>query len=188
MQEIWKDIKDYEGLYQVSNFGNVRKLRFINNICNKEKTFNITKYKQNRGYLKVILYKDGKYKNKLVHRLVAEAFLDNPNNYNDINHKDGNKENNNINNLEYCTKSYNMKHAFKNNLWKSPNSGRYGSNSYKAKKVAMVDKNTNKIVKTFNSIIDATHFINKNNSGHIVNCCKGKLKTAYGYKWQYIDI
>lgn len=52
----------------------------------------------------------------------------------------------------------------------------------------MVDKNTNKIVKTFNSIIDATHFINKNNSGHIVNCCKGKLKTAYGYKWQYIDL
>ena len=96
MQEIWKDISGYEGLYQVSNLGNVRKLRFINNICDKDKIFNIKKHKQNRGYLKVILYKKGKYKNKLVHRLVAEAFLDNPNNYNNINHKDGNKENNNI--------------------------------------------------------------------------------------------
>lgn len=188
MQEIWKNIKDYEGLYQVSNFGNVRKLRFINNICNKEKIFNITKHKQNSGYLKVILYKEGQYKNKLVHRLVAEAFINNVNNYNDINHKDGNKENNNVNNLEWCTKSYNMKHAYKNNLWSSPNKGKYGSNSNKAKKVAMIDKDTNKIIKTFNSIIDATHFMNKNGSSHIVNCCKGKLKTAYGYKWQYIDL
>ena len=186
--EIWKDIKGYEGKYQVSSLGRIKSLYRWNGKAFYSREHIIKSYINKNGYVYIALMKNNKNKNCRLHRLVAEAFLDNPNNYNDINHKDGNKENNNINNLEYCTKSYNMKHAFKNNLWKSPNSGRFGSNSYKAKKVAMVDKNTNEIIKTFNSIIDATHFVNKNSSGHIVNCCKGKLKTAYGYKWQYIDI
>lgn len=184
-KEVWKDIKGYEGLYQISNLGNIRKLRFINNICNKEKIFNITQQKQNSGYLKVMLYKNGVYENKLVHRLVAETFLNNKNNYSDINHKDGNKENNKVDNLEWCTKSYNMIHAYKNGLWKSPNKGRYRGDSYKAIKVEMINKETNEVIRVFNSLIEAADYMNKNCSGHIVSCCKGKLKTAYGYKWRY---
>ncbi len=188
MKEIWKDIEDYEGLYQVSNLGNIRKLRFINNICNKEKIFLIKSQKLNNGYLNVILYKNSNFKNKLVHRLVAEAFIPNPENKPEINHKDGNKNNNNMENLEWCTRKQNIKHAVETKLYKSPNKGRYGANSYKAIKVKMIDKNTNEVIKIFGSLIDAAKFLGINKSCHIVSCCKGKLKTAYGYKWQYFNI
>ena len=188
MEEVWKDIKGYEGLYQISNLGKVRKLRFINNICNKEKIFLITPQKINSGYLKVSLYKNSNFENKLVHRLVAETFIDNPNHYLEVNHKDGNKYNNNADNLEWCNRKQNMQHAVKTKLYKAPNEGRYGEKSYKAIKVKMIDKNTNEVLKIFGSIIDAAHYIGINKSCHIVSCCKGKLKTAYGYKWQYYNV
>lgn len=185
MKEIWKDIKEYEGLYQISNLGNIRKLRFINNIVNKEKIFNIKPQIINSGYYKVVLYKNKKYKNMLLHRIVAETFIPNINNYDFINHKDGNKLNNNVNNLEWCTRSQNMKHAYKNNLVQAQAKGKYGSDNPKAIKIDMLDKNTNKILKQFNSVIDAAHYVNVDKSCHICSCCKGKLQTAYGYKWQY---
>lgn len=185
MKEIWKDVNGYEGLYQVSNFGNIRKLRFINNKVNKEKIFKISPQKQNKGYLKVVLYKNGKYKNYLVHRLVASEFISNPNNYKEINHKDGNKENNSTNNLEWCTRSYNNKEAFRTGLKKASSTGKYGGENPKAKKINMLDKKTKKIIKTFPSMIEASQFINKKSSSHICNCCKGKLKSAYGYIWEY---
>ena len=162
-------------------------MRFINNICNKEKIFNIKKTKNNNGYLKVILYKEGKYKNKTVHRLVAETFIKNNAKLPEINHIDGNKENNAVSNLEWCNKSYNIKHAYITGLWNPPSKGKYGSNNPKAKAIVMIDKKTDKTIKQFNSIIDGTKYIGKNNSGAIVSCCKGKLKTAYGYKWKYIN-
>lgn len=185
MEEIWKDIKDYEGLYQISNLGNIRKLRFINNIVNKEKIFKITPQIINSGYYKVVLYKDGKYKNKCIHRLVAETFIPNEENKPQINHIDGNKLNNNVDNLEWCTRSENMKHSYKNNLSTPSAKGKYGSDNPKAKKVNMLDKNTNEIIKTFGSLIDAAYYLKVNKSCHIVACCKGRLKTAYGYKWEY---
>jgi len=187
MTEIWKDIKNYEGLYQVSNLGNVRGLRFINNIVNKEKIHGISITTQNSGYLKVMLYKDGKPKNVMVHRLVAEAFIDNPENKKQINHKDGNKHNNCVTNLEWCSKSENMRHAFKMGLATAQAKGKFGSENPKAISVNMIDKETGNIIKKFNSIIDATHYLGKSCSGHICNCCKGKLKSAYGYKWEYAD-
>ena len=110
MKEIWKDIKDFEGLYQVSNLGNVRRIKFINNKIEKEK---ITMLKPNKNiYLQVMLCKNGKTKRKNVHRLVAETFIDNPNNYDCVNHKDENKHNNSINNLEWCTRIYNMNYGY----------------------------------------------------------------------------
>lgn len=99
MKEIWKDIKDYEGHYQVSNLSRVKSIKFGKEIIMKQ---NIK-----RGYYYVGLLKNGKQKNYLVHRLVAEAFLDNPNNYPCVNHKDEDKLNNNVDNLEWCTASYN---------------------------------------------------------------------------------
>lgn len=187
MIEVWKDIKDYEGLYQVSNTGKVRKLRFINNIVNKEKIFELSKKHNNHNYCIVVLYKNGKNKTRLLHRIVAETFIENPNNYREVNHKDGNKDNNFIDNLEWCTSSQNKIHAYKMGLKKPSSLGLFGGNNPKAKSVNMIDKETNKIIKRFNSLIEARDFINVSSSGGIVNCCKGKLKTYKGYKWEYAN-
>jgi hypothetical protein len=119
MNEIWKDIKDYEGLYQVSNKGRVKSLnKFRVDLTgrvfkHKEKLLSTKAWiKDGRPYyVKVSLTKDGKKENKLVHRLVAESFISNPENKPEVNHKDQNRSNNFIQNLEWVTKEENMKHA-----------------------------------------------------------------------------
>ena len=106
--EIWKDILGYEGLYQVSNYGRVRSLKY-----GKEK---ILKQQINTdGYLHIDLYKNKKRKNYNVHRLVTIAFLENPNNYPQVNHKDENKQNNHIDNLEWCDYKYNCNYGTRKN-------------------------------------------------------------------------
>ena len=115
--EEWKDIKEFTGYYQVSNCGRVRSVdRYVPDNHNSKriaKGMILKPYKTTKGYLKVTLYKDSKkvYKKCRVHRLVAEAFLDNTDNLPQVNHIDGNKENNNVKNLEWCTQEYNLKHA-----------------------------------------------------------------------------
>ena len=105
MKETWKYIKDYENLYEISNFGNVK-----NKFGNIISTFN------NKGYLCVSLYKNNKKKNYRIHRLVAEHFINNEFNKKEVNHIDGNKLNNNINNLEWVTSQENKIHAVQNGL------------------------------------------------------------------------
>lgn len=105
MQEIWKDIPEYEGLYQVSNLGRIKSLPRKGTHTTKERIMNFTK--SNKGYFIAVLSKDYKKKSFSVHRLVAQAFIPNPNNLPQVNHKDENKENNNINNLEWCSNWYN---------------------------------------------------------------------------------
>ena len=111
MQEIWKDIEGYEGFYQVSNKGRVKSLKrkICSNSNHKYNTLSEKLLKLSGGgkYIQVILCKDGKTSAKLVHRLVAQAFIPNPNNYPVINHKDENKKNNDVRNLEWCTYKYN---------------------------------------------------------------------------------
>lgn len=112
MQEIWKDIEGYEGLYQVSNKGRVKSLKRTIKTNNKNHPYNTLSerlLKLNGGdrYVSVILYKDGHISAKNVHRLVAQAFIPNPNNYPIINHKDCNGRNNDVRNLEWCTYKYN---------------------------------------------------------------------------------
>lgn len=104
MIEIWKDIVGYEGLYQMSNLGRIR-----NN------SIELKQYTQ-FGYNSVGLWKDKKCKKFRVHRLVAQAFIPNPHNFPHINHKDGDKSNNNVDNLEWCTYQYNIQHSFANGL------------------------------------------------------------------------
>lgn len=115
-KEIWKDIVDYEGLYQVSNLGRIKTLS-KNKVTpdgrvgkTKEKIMQINH--NNWGYCTIALSKKGKKKRFRIHRLVAEAFIDNPNNYKEINHIDCNKDNNKVENLEWCTRSYNVKYYF----------------------------------------------------------------------------
>lgn len=119
MLEIWKDIKGYEGLYQISNFGRIKSLpkkriNGTNFYIQKEKILKLQL--KTKRYLGINLTKNKMHKNFLVHRLVAEAFIDNPYDLPQVNHKDCNKLNNNINNLEWCTQEENLNHALRNGL------------------------------------------------------------------------
>lgn len=105
MQEVWKDIVGYEGIYQISNTGKVKRLAGSCYTAHTDRI--VTATNNGTGYFKVVLSKNNNGKQFLVHRLVAQAFIPNPNNYEFVNHKDENKKNNNVENLEWCTKSYN---------------------------------------------------------------------------------
>ena len=115
MNEIWKDIKGFEGLYQISSFGRVKSLirETRNGHCKKDKIINGRHDK--KGYIHYALRKNGKAYERKGHRLVAEAFILNINNKSQVNHIDGNKTNNNVYNLEWCTNSENQKHSYKLN-------------------------------------------------------------------------
>lgn len=125
MEEIWKDVKGYEGLYKVSNLGRVLGVK-----SNKIRHFTIN----NKGYCLVALYKDAVENKVPVHRIVAEAFIQNPDNLPQVNHIDCNKQNNKVNNLEWCDQHYNYKEGMKNFLYS------HNENHYFAKL-------TNKVVK-----------------------------------------
>ena len=156
--EEWRDIKGYEGYYQVSNFGRVKSLsRDVgSNRCKNESIMKTSLDKD--GYEHLVLRKNGKQRHFRVNRLVAEAFLENPNNYPQVNHKDEDRTNNNVNNLEWCSAKYNVN---------------YGSRTEKAsKKVICVT--TGKI---FKSIAEASKYYNLRGN-HISACCKGKLKSC----------
>ena len=123
MEEIWKDVVGYEGLYQVSNYGRVKSLPKIHKTTkNYNKLGYITKEKilrqrkTQRGYFIVTLYKDQKGKSLYVHRLVANMFILNKDNKPCINHKNGDKKDNKVTNLEWCTYSENMIHAYATSL------------------------------------------------------------------------
>jgi hypothetical protein len=119
MEEIWKEIKGYEGLYQVSNLGRVKSLSKVKELYNgglyntKDK---ILTPRISNGYISVSLHKHNKGITKLIHRLVAEAFIPNPEGKPQVNHIDGNKTNNILSNLEWNTRSENIQHAFNTSL------------------------------------------------------------------------
>ena len=156
--EEWRDIKGYEGYYQISNFGRVKSLsRDVgSNRCKKETIMKTSLDKD--GYENLVLRKNGKQRHFRVNRLVAEAFLENPNNYPQVNHKDEDKTNNNVNNLEWCSAKYNVN---------------YGSRTEKASK-KVICATTGKI---FKSIAEASKYYNLKGN-HISACCKGKLKSC----------
>lgn len=130
MKEVWKPVKGYEGIYEISNLGKVKSLSRIKKCGWKDSKPQITKEKilkqhiDNLGYERVKLL-DG---SKTVHKLLAETFLPNPDNYNEINHKDGDKLNNSLDNLQWCTRSENIKHAFEIGL-KTPKKGEENNKS-----------------------------------------------------------
>ena len=120
LQEVWKDIPKYKGYYQVSSLGNVRSLIQWNGhrYIKRNKPYILSQSNTTTGYKKVELVKDGVIKSKKVHRLVAKAFIPRIKGKNIINHKDGNPKNNHVDNLEWCTQSENMQHAYDVGLMK----------------------------------------------------------------------
>jgi hypothetical protein len=175
----WVDVKGYEGLYQINSFGVIRSLpRMIKQgrriVCAKGKV--LTQCNDGRGYMIVVLSKNGIHKSIRVHRLVADAFLPNPESKTEVNHIDGNKANNRVSNLEWATRNENMSHAFTTGLAKIPP-------AQEPKKVAQYTKN-GILVNIFSSIKHAGKHTGTDASD-ICNCCRGKRKTAGGFAWQY---
>lgn len=189
--EMWRDIKNYEGLYQISSFGRVKSLeKYVksplknqNKVLRKEK---ILKQCIRSKYLCVGLSKEGKTKTFLIHRLVAIAFLPNPEGKREVNHKNGNKIDNSVENLEWCTSSENQLHAYKNKLQVITEKQREISRlngKRLSMKVNQYDINKNFIQK-WNGISEAGRQL-KIDPTNISYCCKGKRKTAGGFKWEY---
>jgi hypothetical protein len=151
--------KKYKDNIEVSDCGNIK----VNGIIKKP-------YKDKNGYLIVVINKK-QYK---VHRLVALTFIDNPYNKKEVNHKDMNKENNNVSNLEWNTHLENMQHAFRNkNIGMSRN-----------KKIVQ-HKLDGEVIKVWNSIKEATETLNIS-TGNISKCCRGKINRTGIYKWSYL--
>lgn len=193
MEEIWKDVVGYEGYYQVSNLGRVRSLdrivRHKNGIITKYKSKIISQAKNRYGYIMVRLSKNCITTSFSVHRLVAIAFIDYDENRPEVNHIDGNKENNCVDNLEWCTRSQNIIHACKKGLrdtCKKSSIKNFKIASEKNKrKVNQYDLN-DKFIKQWEYISDVAKKM-KYDSSSISKCCRGKAKTAYGYKWEYAN-
>ena len=183
MIEIWKNIPNYENLYQVSNLGNVRSLNHIrNNGKNKkclQKGKTLKPAIQKSDYKFVVLSKNGKTKGYRVHRLVAQTFIPNPNNLPCVNHKDENRQNNNVSNLEWCTIAYNNNYGTKKERQQKK------MKEKKGRIVNQYDLNGN-FIKQWKCLMDIERGLNKKRGAAIVwACCNKKTKTAYGYRWEY---
>jgi hypothetical protein len=173
MTEIWKDIKGYEGLYQVSNLGRVKSLGKYDRLGRYHEERIKSAVDNGTGYLIVNLKHNGKQQMVTVHRLVASAFVSNPSNLPEVNHKDGCKTNNESLNLEWCDRSYNVKHAVANGL----------QTNFGQRKVMCVELNL-----TFNTIKEAEEWVGVKGS-RISNVCNLKrgCKTCGGYHWRYVE-
>lgn len=181
MEEIWKDIKGYEGKYQVSNYGNVKSLNYHR--TGKEQLKKPTL--QTNGYFYVSLCKPNKCFS--IHRLVAEAFIPNPDNLPCVNHKDEVKTNNHVDNLEWCTQKYNNEYGTRLKRFRETQL----KNHKLSKKVYQYTLD-GELVKEFESISECGR--NGFNQGNIVSCCKGgfirnnkwvNVTQHKGYRWSY---
>lgn len=181
MEEIWKDIPNYEGWYQVSNLGRVRSLdRYVNGnkiTCEKQKMKGkiLKPVRDKLGYLRVSLKQNTKTKTFLVHRLVAIAFIPNPNNLPYVNHIDENTSNPVFTNLEWCTEQYNV--CYGNSVAKSAKS--------RWRRVIQYDKEMNEIAR-FDSVKAASENIGIAQQ-NISAVCRGRAKYCGGFLWKYED-
>lgn len=174
MEEIWKDVVGFEGLYKVSNYGRVFSVR--SNIILKPNVNN-----RGQGYLQVGLH-DGKNHTKPIHRLVAEAFIPNPNGYPQVNHIDEDTKNNRVDNLEWCTNKYNSNHGTRNarisaTERRNPNKKRYPIAQYTL---------DGQFVRAFSSATEAGR--NGFTKSHILDCAIGlsRFSHSQGYVWRFI--
>ena len=176
--EIWKDVVGYEGFYKVSNKGNIHSVERRDNMGRNHGGRTLRPTTTKKGYLRVELHKNGVMKRKLIHRLVAEAFIPNPKSFLEVNHKNEVKTNNELSNLEWCDSNYN------NN---------YGTRNERISKKVRAVNIVSGEVSLFNSITEA---MNKGYSSAISQACKGVYKssngtligdgrTYKGHRWSY---
>lgn len=175
-EEVWRHVDGYEGKYSVSNLGRMR-----NNITKAVMGCHITK----QGYVTVKLRINDKAKRYFVHRLVGMAFIDNPNEYPCINHKDEVKTNNEVSNLEWCTYHYNCLYGTR--IQRITELIDYSSVAEKNSKPIVQLTKDGQVVKQWPSITECFKTTGYDKS-NITKCCRGKAKTAYGYKWEYKEI
>lgn len=178
-EEIWKDIAGYEGKYQVSNLGNVKSLNY--NRTGKEQI--LTPIKNPKGYLIVGLSKNCISKQHYIHRLIAQAFIENPENLPQVNHIDENKFNNRVDNLEWCTAEYNNKYGTHNErIFKTL---KLRNSKYAPKEVLQFTKDGN-FVNEYYSTQEAERCTGISHT-NIVQCCKNIKShlTAGGFIWKY---
>ena len=183
--EVWRDIEGYEGLYQVSNLGNIKSLAFgpknHPNVQPQERLLKISK--SSTGYMHVQLYKEGISSTKLVHKLVASTFIDNPYNKPEVNHIDSNRTNNNVENLEWVTRTENMRHAANNRIRKQTNQNNKESRIKKRGKYQVLQYTPDgKFVNIWNSVSDVVEFYKCDKYG-IYRSIAGKNKTSICYRW-----
>lgn len=177
MKEIWRDIQGYEGLYQISNLGNVKSVKRIVKRGTNFKPVNerILKAGDNDGYKYIILSKSGKTKTGWIHRLVAQAFIPNPDNLPCINHKDENPSNNAVDNLEWCNYSYNN----------SYNDMRIKAAIPRRKAILQYNKD-GEFIREWSHAREASEELGINKRA-IYECCKGRSRTAGGFIWKRVE-
>lgn len=191
MQEIWKPIKEYENLYMISNLGKVKSLdRITQNGSGKfiKKGRLLKNHINNKGYEYMYLKDRERIKKVYVHRLVAQAFIPNPNNKKEVNHIDCNPLNNKVNNLEWVSHKENM--AYMSKLGRSNKTGEWlekikQKNIENGKSVLQIDPNTNEIINIFKTIQSVKE--NGYRQGDVCRCCKGIRKKHKGFIWRYIN-
>lgn len=172
MEEVWRDIEGYNGKYIVSNLGNVRSVAY------RTQHKLLTKVTNYKGYLRVRLPDGLKY----IHRLVAQAFIENPDNLPQINHKNENKTDNRVSNLEWCSSLYNIRYgtgierrSYKRTLLRN------GTSSVP---IIQFDLQGNYIAK-YPSAREAARQLSLKSSSNITKCCKNQRESAYNFKWKY---
>jgi rRNA processing protein Gar1 len=181
MKEEWKAVKGFEGWYEISNAGRIKSIN--RTIVHKEDRFSIGKIqtvigkirkpcKNNKGYLTIQLFKNSKHHKRYIHRMVAESFIINDENKKEVNHKDGNPLNNNVENLEWVTKDENMKHALDNGLYTTE------------KKVKSINTITGEEIE-YKSVCEAARQLKINHTA-IVQNLKRRSKTCKNCIWEYI--
>lgn len=180
----WKDILGYEGWYQASNIGEIKRIKPYKNQYAEWKSNKILKpTKSRKGYLYVTLRKNDLSSRIFVHRIIAKTYIPNYENKPYINHIDGNPLNNNVSNLEWCTQKENMIHCYNVLKHKSSNYKKYGEKSSNHRKVIQLDRNR-KVIKIWDCIKNASLSLNIKPTS-ISNCLTKRSKTAGGFIWEY---
>lgn len=183
--EVWKDIPKYEGIYQASSLGRIRSIDRFDGRNHWIKGVIMSPSRNRNGYWGIRLFKEGRGKSFMLHRLIASAFLGEEPRL-DVNHKDGDKSNNSIVNLEWCTRAENLHHAYTVLGRSGVCKGKLGAQNKLSKPIDMFSLN-GEFIRTFAGANEASRVMNIQQS-EISKTAYGKRNHAGGYKWKYKEI